>query len=263
MSDNPTARPALDMKKSIVYGLLGLAVITLIFVRVIPLIGSYQGAVDALQAMTTRSVIVIVISVLIYLGVYGLPFMAATPGLAYWRSQQLNQGAFAISNGVPAGGAFGLGVQYAMLATYGIAPTLSAAAITAVGVWGIFVTLGLPVLGVAALQLSGQNTSAYLWSAVLGLLVLTLSILAQAFIIRSENAARRIGSVGNRMAAPFAGRFRWARDIDLVTTLVRLRQDIAELVRRRWPAITGAQLSVSLTQFLVFYVSLRGIAPSI
>lgn len=40
--------------------------------------------------------------------------MAATPGLSYRQSQQLNQGAFAMSNGVPAGGAFGLGIQYAM-----------------------------------------------------------------------------------------------------------------------------------------------------
>ncbi len=259
MPDNTTTRPALDAKKSIVFGLLGLAVIVLIFVRVIPQIGSYQGAVDALKVMTTGSIIVIVISVLVYLAVYGLPFMAATPGLAYWRSQQLNQGAFAISNGVPAGGAFGLGVQYAMLSSYGIEPTISTAAITAVGVWSILITLALPIMGVAALQLAGENTSAYLWSAVLGLIVLTLAILALAFIIRSENAARRIGSLGNRMAAPFAGRFRWAADIDLVTTLVKLRQDIAELVSRRWPAITGAQLSVSLTQFLVFYVSLRGI----
>src|SRR5450631_862671 len=99
---------------------------------------------------------------------FGLPFMAATPGLSYWRSQQLNQGAFAIGNGVPASGAFGLGVQYAMLASYGVGPTVSTAAITAVGVWGIFVTLGLPILGVAAIQRSGQAASSYFWSAVVG-----------------------------------------------------------------------------------------------
>jgi len=259
MSDTEAARPALDTRKSIVLGLFGLAVIVLIFVRVIPQIGSYQDAVTSLEAMTAGSLACIVAAVLVYLAVYGLPFMAATPGLPYWRSQQLNQGAFAISNGVPAGGVFGLGVQYAMLASYGIEPTVSTAAITAVGVWSIFVTLGLPILGVAAIQLSGQAASSFVWPAVLGLLALAVTILAFALIVRSENAARRIGSIGNRIAAPFVRRFRKGRSLDFVPMALRFRSDIADLVSRRWQEITGTQLSVSVTQFLIFYVSLRGI----
>jgi uncharacterized protein (TIRG00374 family) len=259
MAEGTTPRPALDPKKSILVGLVGLGVITVIFVRVIPQIGSYRNAVTSLEAMTAGSLACIVISVLVYLAAYGLPFTAATPGLAYWRSQQLNQAAFAISNGVPAGGAFGLGVQYAMLASYGVEPTVSTAAITAVGVWSIFVTLGLPVLGVAAIQLSGQGTSAYLWSAVAGLLTLALAILAFALIVRSQNAARRFGLISNRVAAPLAARFHKAASIDFVPMFLRLRRDIADLVTARWPAITAAQLSVSVTQFLIFYVSLRGL----
>src|SRR5664279_5938221 len=120
MSNTAAAVPGLDKRKSIVLGVLGLVVIVLIFVRVIPQIGSYHDALTSLKAMTAGALVCIVASVVLYLAAYGLPFMAATPGLRYWRSQQLNQAAFAISNGVPAGGAFGLGVQYAMLASYGI-----------------------------------------------------------------------------------------------------------------------------------------------
>lgn len=259
MSDATTVRPALDSKKSIIFGLLGLAVIVLIFMRVIPQIGSYQDAVTALAGMTSGALAGIVVSVLVYLTAYGLPFMAATPGLSYWRSQQLNQGAFAISNGVPVGGAFGLGVQYAMLASYGVESTIITAAITAVGVWSIFVTLGLPILGVAAIQVSAQAASSDVWPAVLGLLILTVAIVAFALIVRSENAARVIGSIGNRTAAPFVRRFRKARHLDLVPMALKFRSDIANLVARRWPVITGAQLSVSFTQFLIFYLSLRGV----
>lgn len=259
MPEAATASPTLDKKKSIILGLLGLAVIVLIFVRVIPQIGSYKDAITALESMSAGAVACIVLSVLVYLLAYGLPFMAATPGLTYWHSQQLNQGAFAISNGVPAGGAFGLGVQYAMLASYGVGPTVSTAAITAVGVWSIFVTLGLPILGVAAIQLSGQAASSYFWPAVLGLLVLVVAVVAFALIVRSENAARRIGSIGNRIAAPLVRRFRKGRSVDFVPVALKFRADIADLVTRRWPAITGAQLSVSVTQFLIFYVSLRGV----
>ena len=239
----PAARPsALDAKKSVMLGLLGLAVVVLIFVRLIPQIGSYHDAITSLKAMTAGAVACVVVSVLVCLAAYGLPFLAATPGLSYWRSQQLNQGAFAISNGVPAGGAFGLGVQYAMLASYAMGPTVSTAAITAVGVWSIFVTLGLPIFGVAAILLSGHGASSYLLTAVVSLLVLAVSIVAFALIVRSADAARRIGSIGNRIAAPIAGRSRKGHSVDLVPAALTLRSDISGLVNRRWTAITGSQV---------------------
>jgi len=259
MSDAVTERPALDTKKSVILGIFGLAVIVIIFVRVIPQVGSYKDAITSLQAMTAGSLVGIVMSVALYLAVYGLPYMAATPGLPYRRAQQLNQGAFAISNGVPGGGVFGMGVQYAMLASYGVAPTVSTAAITAVSVWSMFVTLGLPILGVTAIALSGQAAASYMWPAAIGLVSLAVTIGVFGLMMRSEQAARRVGSAGNRMAAPFARRLRKGRSVDLVPTTLRFRSDIAALVTRRWSAITVTQLSVSLTQFLIFYVALRGV----
>lgn len=252
------ATPTLDKKKSIILGVIGLAVILLIFVRVIPQIGSYSDALIALKSMSSEALIAIGASVLLYLAVYGLPFVAATPGLPYWRAQQLNQAAFAISNGVPAGGAFGLGVQYAMLASYGVAPTASTAAIVSVGVWSIFLTLGLPIFGAVAIQVSGFATKSYLGIAALGLVVLVAMIVIFALIMRSESLAAGIGRLGNRIANPLLRRIH--RDaIDLEPMLVNFRTDIVALVTRRWAALTGAQVGVSLTQFLIFYVSLRGI----
>src|ERR1035438_4915378 len=260
MPEASTARPALDKKKSIILGILWVAVIVFIFLRVIPQVGSsYKEAVAALESMSAGAVACIVLSLLVYLLVYGLPFMAATPGLPYGRSQQLNQAAYVITKCVPGGGAFGLGIQYEMLASYGVGPTRSTAALTAVGVWSVFVTLGLLVLGVAAIQLSGHAPSAYFWPAVVGVLALAVAILAFGFFVRSEDAARRIGSIGNRIAAPFVRRFRKGRNIDLVSAAVKLRAGIADIVPRRWLAITGAQTSVSITQFLIFYMSLRGV----
>ena len=79
---------------------VGLAVIVLIFWKVIPQIGSYSDALAALEGMGGAAMLLVGISVLIYLVAYGFPFMAATPGLSYGHSFQLNQGAFAISKPV-------------------------------------------------------------------------------------------------------------------------------------------------------------------
>jgi len=47
----PTA--TLDKKKSIILGIIGLVFIVLIFWKVIPQIGSYSDAADALRGMST------------------------------------------------------------------------------------------------------------------------------------------------------------------------------------------------------------------
>lgn len=248
----------LDKKKSIILGVIGLAVIVLIFWKVIPQIGSYEDALVALENMGVGAMIVIGISVVIYLIAYGFPFMAATPGLRFWRSEQLNQAAFAISNGVPAGGAFGLAVQYAMLATYKIPGTVATAAITAVGLWSIFVSLGLPILGVLALSASGGDLE-YAWAAVLGLVILVVAIIVFVLVMRSESLALKVGHLGNRVVKPLRPRIKALGDLDLVAPITKFRADMYGLLKRRWLVITLAQLGVILTQFLIFYVALRGV----
>ena len=254
----PTAQ--LDKKKSIILGVIGLAVIVLIFWKVIPQVtgSNYQQAFANLESMTPIALIIIAVTVVAYLFAYGFPFMAATPGLKYWPSQQVNQGAFAISNGVPAGGAFGLAVQYAMLATYRISGSAATAAITAVGLWSIFVSLGLPILGVAALSVEGGN-SGYNWVAPLGLGILVVIIVGFVLIMRSERLAAGIGRLGNRLITPLRGRIARLRDLDLVTPICRFRADMYDVLRRRWLFLTVAQFAVIMTQFLIMYASLRGV----
>ena len=78
--------------------------------------------------------------------------------------------------GAPSGGgAVGLAVQYGMLSTHGIAPASATAAVTAVGLWSTFVTLGLPILGVGALVLAGKGGGGYVGVA---LLVTVVSLIA-------------------------------------------------------------------------------------
>ncbi|MHB1067050.1 MAG: lysylphosphatidylglycerol synthase transmembrane domain-containing protein [Candidatus Nanopelagicales bacterium] len=248
----------LDKKKSIILGGIGLAVVVIIFWKVIPQIGSYEDAVIALEDMTTLAVALIGVTVVIYLAVYGLPFMAAAPGLRYWRSQQLNQAAFAISNGVPGGGAFGLAVQFAMLTSYRIPGTAATSAITAVGLWGILVSLGLPILGVAALNASGGDMQ-YAWLAPVGLAVLVTIIVMFVLVMRSTSFAVKVGTLGNRLVKPLRPRIKALKGLDLVAPITKFRADLYGLLKSRWAYITAAQLGVILTQFLILYVALRGI----
>lgn len=255
----PNLSATIDKKKSIIFGLIGIFFIVLIFWRVIPQVGSYSEAASALENMTPIALAVIGLAVLLYLFAYGWPFVAAAPGLSYWHGQSVNQSAFAISNGVPAGGAFGLAVQYAMLTSYRVTPTASTAAITTVGLWSTFVTLALPIMGVVALVIAGENSGSYQLGALLGLAALIAAVVVFVLIIRSEPLATKVGRAGNAVMRPVTKRIGRLKDLDLVPLILKFRGDIYGLVKARWAAITGAQLAVSFTQFLILYVALRGV----
>lgn len=266
-SDSPQPRPEdatvpkaiLDKKKSIILGVVGLAFIVVIFWRVIPQVGSYSDAVKALQNMGYVAMAIIAIMVVVYLVAYGLPFKAATPGLKFWPSEQINQSAFAISNGVPAGGAVGLAVQYGMLTSYGITGTSATAAITAVGLWSTFVTLGLPILGVVALTLAGKGSGGHIAVALIGVAILGAAVVAFVLVMRSAPLARRIGELANKALGPLRSHIKKLHDVNVVEPIVKFRSNMYDLLKRRWAMITGAQIAVSLTQFLILYVALRGI----
>jgi uncharacterized protein (TIRG00374 family) len=49
------------------------------------------------------------------------------------------------------------------------------------------------------------------------------------------------------------------KDLDLVQPISKFRGDMYEVLRRRWLFLTIAQLAVILTQFAIFYASLRGV----
>ena len=254
---SPSA-PAIDKRKSIILGAIGLVVIVLIFWKVIPQIGSYSEAWDSLKGMPASSIVVIVVAVLAYLAFYGLPYAAAAPGLHYLRAQQVNQAAFAIGNGLPAGGAVGLAVQFGMLTSFGIAAAAATAAITAVGLWSTFVTLGAPVLGVAALAVSGNGAGSHATVALVGGGILIAAVVIFVLIVRSEPLARKVGQLGNAMLKPFR---RWdkLRDVDLVGPILSFRSSMHDLLVRRWAPLTAAQLGVLITQFLILYAALHGI----
>lgn len=254
-----TGSAGLDKKKSIILGVIGIAVIVVIFWKVIPQIGSYSEAWNDLKSMSGLAIALIVVMVLIYLVAYGFPFMAAAPGLKYWRSQQTNQAAFAISNGVPAGGALGLAVQYGMLTSFKISGTSATAAITAVGLWSSFVTLLFPILGVVVIALFGVSENSYVLTGVIGLAVLVGSILIFVLVMRSEKLATKLGQLGNKLINPLRKRIKSLANLDLVAPITKFRRDMYDLLRRRWAVITAAQIAVSFTQFLILYVALRGI----
>ena len=253
----------IDRKKTIIGGIVAVVFLAIVFTRVIPQIGSYSEAADYIKAMSALAIAGLIAATIWYLFVYGWPFVAATPGLKYREGFIVNQSAFAVSNGVPAGGAFGLGLQYAQLTSYQATPTVATAAIGATGLWSVFVTLFLPVTGILALTLSGEAAGNYVLGAVLGVVALVVVVGLFAIILRSESNAEKVGTWADKIVNGIIHKFKKDTTLDIKGQILKLRHDIVELVARRWHVITISQIAVSWSQFLILYAALLGVTKDV
>ena len=249
--------------KKIVSAVLTLAVLAFVFFGLFPRFADISEVWESLAGMPTASVVAVLAAVLVNIAVYPWPFQAALIGLRYWPAFEVRQTAFAISNTVPAGGALGLGLQYAMLNSYGFAAGANAGAIAITGTWNAYLTLVLPVLALFPLAFVGDGFGQWLTPALIGLALAVGSALVFALILRSESFARRLGEWLDRLLARVSRWFKRDAQASVTESIIEFRASIVDTVRRRWASITGSNLLMQLTSFAVLYTALIGIQGGI
>jgi uncharacterized protein (TIRG00374 family) len=93
----------------------------------------------------------------------------------------------------------------------------------------------------------------------LGIAILAVVVIVFVLVMRSEPLAVKIGAFANKVVNPFRKRIKALATVDLQAPIVKFRADMYEVLKRRWGALTAAQIAVSFTQFLILYVALRGV----
>ena len=255
--DTSEASSTLDKRKTIIGAIVTIVVLIIIFAGLIPKFGSYADAWAEIQGMTGVALALIGLSVLVMLAVYVLPYQAAIPGLPYKPAFVIRQTSFMISNTIPAGGAFGLAIQFAMLASYSVSVAAATAGIAVTSLWSLFMTLTLPVFGVIAALTTGQVQSQWVWVALAGIAATVTSVVVLWLILRSEASARKVGDLGNRLLAPINRRR--AQPLDAVGMSLDLRNSTSDVVLGRWRWVTVSNYLVVVAQFAVLWFSIRGV----
>ena len=247
-------------RKQILATILTLAVVVVVFAEVLPKLGDYDRAWEAIRTMPPVWILALVVATVGVVVVYVWPYTAVLPDLGYRRAFVVRQTSFAISNAIPGGGAIGLGVQYAMLAGYGIGPGAATSAIGITGLWNTLVTLGLPVFAAAALVVAGEASGPAWIGAAVGLVALTGILGAFAAILRSERTARRIGALVDGIVARIGAAVGKHFTVDAAQALLRFRASIVDVVLARWPRITAANVTQQLAQFAVLWIAVASVA---
>ena len=174
--------------------------VVLIFGFVFPKVADYSEVWATVRAMTGLELAGLVPVGLWNLASYWPLLVAVLPGLLMREAALSNLGSTAVANTVPGGAALGIGVTLSMLRSWGIpVPAIVLASVVS-GVWNNFVKLGLPILALALLALTGSPGAGLTSAAVIGLLVLVAAIVIFALLLRSEALARRIGSLASAVA---------------------------------------------------------------
>jgi uncharacterized protein (TIRG00374 family) len=249
-------------KKQIIAGIITLVILVVMVAVVLPQLGDYDAAWDAIRSMETWELLMIVAATIAMIFIYALPFQAALPGLGFWQAFQVRQVSFMISNVVPAGGAFGLAVQFGYLRRYGFGGAPATATIGITSAWNTFVTLLLPVSSLLLLALSGQANAEATTITVVATAAVIGAIVLFALILRDEATAAKVGGWADRAIQWFAGLIKRDIDVDATAGIVHFRSSIIDVVRERWLLITVANLGQQLAQFAILYLAVVALQGS-
>jgi uncharacterized membrane protein YbhN (UPF0104 family) len=236
---------------------VGLAVVVVTFVVVLPRIANYGDVWDAVQDLTWPQIGALAAATVVNLVTFAPSWMVALPGLGFWRAFAVTQASTASTYIAPGGAAVGFALSFAVLRTWGFAPSAIALAGTLTSVWNQLALFAFPVVAFGLLGLE-QETDPVLQSvAVLGLVVFVLGAAAFAGVLATPRLARFVGRYATRfvnwaLGVARRGPVGWDAE-----SFVRFRNEAIGLLRRRWHLLTLATLAGQLSVFVLFLVSLR------
>ena len=158
--------------------------------------------------------------------------------------------------------ALGVGVTVTIQRSFGIPASEIALGAVISGIWNNFAKLGLPVLALGLLALTGEVGSGLTAAAVIGVAVLAVCIALFAVVLRNERFAIRIGAATERFVGRIARVLKRTPPRGLAEGATRFRHDAIGLLRGRAPAITLATILNNLLLYSVLLVAIRVVGVS-
>ena len=200
----------------------------------------------------------LVVAGLVNIVVYPFTVLVAVPQLSYWQGFVERQAGFLVSNTIPGGGAVAVGTQYAILNRYRVPGPLSMAAVSADAVWTYLLTLGMPALGVGLLVLEGRRNGQLTALATIGGAGFLVSLIIIFLVLRSQQSARRLGEIGQRVADWFFKVFKRTAP-NVIGGAVHFHDTAHDLVSQKWLPLTISNVAAQVTPFLVLLCALAGV----
>lgn len=237
--------------------LISLLVVAAVFVGVLPRIADLSEVWSAIGDMTWLEVATLLLVAVWNLATYSFVQMCALPGLRAPQATVAVQSSTAVANVVPGGAALGLGLTYAIYASWGFPPAAVTLSLLVSGVWNTFAKVGLPVVALALLAVQGRAQASLVVASLAGVVMLVGAVTAFGLMLRSEALARRVGSGLERVVSRSASLVGRHPVTGLEEAAVRFRAQTIGLLRGRAVALSAITLMSHLSLYVVLLVALR------
>lgn len=247
----------LSRSRRLLAGGLSILIIAGVFGFALPRFASYSAVWGSLRAMSLPWLGVIAGALAASLVTSWMAIAAVLPSLRLRDAAAVNLGSSAVANAVPGGGAAAMGVSWAMLSSRGVAASEYIRYTLVSGLWNVFVRLGLPVVALSVLVLTGRSGSASQAAACAGAGVLVLLAVAFRATLRSESIARLADRGLARLLAAGCRLSRRPPPRQPGGLVLEFRAGAAGLLARRGLRITATTVASHLTLWLVLLACLR------
>jgi putative heme transporter len=247
---------------SIVAFVFGLVLVAGIFVYAIPKFANYSDIWAAIKTLTPIETWSLIAATVFNLYTYWLANQAGLIGLRIWPAAVLTQTSTTVANTLPAGGAVAIGVTAAMLESWGFTAGEITLFVGVTGLWNIFAKLGMPAIALALLAITGHSNPGLVAAALVGLVVLSVSVGVLVLMFSSEAMARKVGSAVGRVLNVFRRPLRKPAVDDLDERAATFRRETIVLASRRWFMLTWTTLLSQLALFFVLLLALRHMGVS-
>lgn len=248
--------------KRVVQAVVSLALVVGIFWFAIPRIADYHDVWRTLQDLTPLELWSLVAATVFNLVTYWLANMAALPGLRLGQAAVVTQTTTSVANTIPAGGAIAVGLTYQILGSWGFTASAISLYVLVTGIWNVFMKLGLPIVSLGLLAITGELTSVLVVAAMVGVVVLLVAVSLFGLILWKKAFARRIGDGLGAAASWFLRIVRRPQVSGWGEAAVRFRKQTIQLVARRWPWLTFTTVLSQLALYFVLLLSLRNVGIS-
>jgi putative heme transporter len=240
---------------------VSLVLVVGIFAFAIPKIANYGDVWRAVTAMTPIEIGSLLLVSALNILTYWPLMVASMPGLTLGQAAVNNQSTTSIANTLPGGGWIATALAYTMYRSWGFTNAQIGLSTIVTGVWNTFVKLGMPIIALAALAITGRMNAALIVPTVIGILVLLVAVGLFAGMLSSKPMARAIGGGMGKVASFFRRPFH-KPPVHWGDAAARFRHQTIGLIAKQWPALTVSALVSHFALYLVLLLALRHVGVS-
>jgi putative heme transporter len=254
------ARPRRTRK--VLRTVVSMALVAAIFGFALPRFASYRSVWASLDGMTWPHALLVGATAAASMASYWFMICAVLPSIRLRQAAVVNLGSNAVANALPAGGALGMGVSWAMLSSWGVSTADYVLYTLVSGTWNVLARLGLPALALPIMLTVARPDALLIAAATVGLAVLATAAAGLGLLVRSESFALRAGGALQAVLAIVCRLVRRQPPCDIPGSLLGFRRRAAALIAARGWWITATTMASHLILWLVLLACLRGVGLS-